>query len=119
MNRLAAMEATVEFSPALFEVDEAVAVLDYHDQRDLKSVKDSAEDKVAVHEAFVQEFVACRKANNVKTGAGAVHGGPKPAGVSVTVKHYALSATISQSDAKKFVPPTCHIWRDLTRGGWA
>eukprot|EP00973_Karenia_brevis_P029386 4052994-Karenia_brevis.AAC.1 len=68
------MEASVEFSPALLEVEEAVEVLDAHDQKDLKSFKDNAQERLTAHDEFMKQFIAKRKAINAAAGGGAGKG---------------------------------------------
>ncbi|CAK0797975.1 unnamed protein product [Prorocentrum cordatum] len=104
-------ENDLEFAQELMEVEAAIEVLDQHDHDTAKQQIHAAETSVKAHEEFTEEFEA-----KLLELARAKAGGKKPkVGAGKTEK---IPTTLTQKEAKKYLPPGASIWRGFSRGEW-
>ena len=94
---------------ALFQVDEAIQVLDKYDHEKLRDARKSAENNNFEHMEFCGSFSAKAKA---------VRGAIKGKKSAPKFKKKVLPHHVDQKTAAACMPPGASLWRDLKRGGW-
>ena len=99
----------------LLEMDEVLDVLDFYDYRKVQEEQKDCISRLETCEVFEKEFVRFRRQMEQEKEAGAkkkakkaVAAAPKPIWPNL----------INQSEAKKYLPPACSIWRGRTKRTW-
>ena len=110
--RLSDNELVNTYSEAVLEIEEAVKVLEQHDQDEVEKEQKSATTRLAGREEFQQQYRAAKSAFRLaqpRAKAGAKKGPIKPG---------TLPTSIPRSEAKKYIPPGCSIWRGAASATW-
>lgn len=98
-------------SEAILEVEEATELLDKYDADKLKEAQKSAAADINAKNDYKAAYY--RKATQVNSVAKKKKARRGKAAEPLTVPHH-----IDQTSAKKYMPASCSVWRDLSRGGW-
>lgn len=120
-----------EFAPAILQIDEAIEVLDQHDEKHATDEQKKVGERAVHRSDFATEYRAERRrvAAAAAAAAEAAAAVPKakgkgkgkkgkPPAVAPLPPAPHMPSTISQATAKEFVPFGASIWRGVTRMEW-
>lgn len=111
-KRVARGNSQEPIADALLQVDEAVQVLDRHDQDKMEQRQKQCMSEVAARNSFTVAYA--KKAVSLSAQRGKKARGS----ASGEQRTQVLPHHIDQKTARGLIPPKTCIWRDTSRGGW-
>ena len=106
--RLSDIDASLDFSGALFDLDDANQFMSIHDVDKVKTQQKAMQERTDSGTSFKRAYRELHE--KVKTD--------KKWKPPDKKKMYLLPSTIPQKEAKKYIPPNTYIWRGLQRCEW-
>lgn len=119
--RIAAERNAMQFSEELLEMDAAIEIIDSRDRDEVQQERKAATNKKQDIDTFSKAFRAKREqvrtlcAKKAKPGNRGRGGGSSSSSAS---RPAVLPKTITQAEAKQFLPAGCAVWRSNTRNEW-
>lgn len=105
-------------APKLLDMDEASAMLDKDEQRDIAVEKKEAAKNMLDFEKFKASWTQKKAA--VRSAGGTANSKPKKPKALAGVKKRALptDSTIEQKDIRMYLPPGGHVWKSRGASSW-
>lgn len=118
-NRLTTTDTDLQHAATLAEVDEGIEVLEERDHKEVKNVLREHENETTERMNFSRAYQAKRV--SIRTAAASTQrSGKQRKGQQSNseLSRRPLPNTISQQEAKSFIPPGSSVWRSNTRYSW-
>lgn len=108
-KRFSVNDAASTWNSSLFEVEDALECLHHDDHKDFVEARNKAKAAAVACESFRADFRSRAEAVRARTRAKNKRARPQKD----------FPTTLSQAQAKAFLPPDCAIWRAVTHSAWA
>lgn len=118
--RIATERNALQFSDELLEMDAAIEIIDSRDREEVQQERRSDSAKKQDVETFSKAFREKREQVQAATANKKAKTGQRSrGGASSSSAHpKVLPKTITQAEAKQFLPLGCAVWRSNTRNEW-